>query len=147
VAVADDPVGHEAAVAAAHHAETLFIDITFLYNGVYTGQDVVGVFFGPLAAHRQGEVASIADAAARVGVEYNIAIGRQRVHFMDKTVAILRIWSAVNLDDQGVFARRVEVGRLEYPAVHRPAIRARVGDMFGSGNLQFVEQVIIERGQ
>src|SRR5579863_7567584 len=139
VAVTDEPVGHKAAVAAADHAEALLVDIALLYDGVYARQNVLRVFFGPRAAHRQREVVSIADAATRVGVEHDVAVGGQHVHFVNETIAILCVRSAVNLDDQWVLARRIEVGRLDYPPIHGPAVSAGVGDVFGRGELQLVE--------
>src|SRR5581483_735793 len=83
----------------------------------------------------------------RVGVKHDVAVGGQHVHFVNEAVAVLCIGATVNLDDERVLARGIEAGRLEYPAIHRPAVRARVGDVFGSGKLQFVEQVVVERGQ
>src|SRR5215472_6812893 len=67
------PACHEAAVAAANHPYTLLVNVALLQQAIHTDHDVQRIFLGPGASHGQSEVPSIADAAAWIGVEYNIA--------------------------------------------------------------------------
>ena len=68
--VADDPAGHEAAVAAAQHAEALRIDEIAAPERLVQARPSVGVVAAaPVADHGAGELLAVALAAARVGVE------------------------------------------------------------------------------
>ena len=89
----------------------------------------------------------IADTSARVGIEHYVAVCRQHLHLVQKAIAVLGVWPTVYLHNQRVLLRGVKVGRFENPPVHRPPLVARVRNVFGAGQLQFVEQGIIERGK
>src|SRR6266567_987764 len=126
VIMTNEPVGHKAAIAATGDAHTLLVDVAPLQQSINALHDIDGVFFAPGAAYRVGKIEAVATTAAWVGIEYDVSLRYQHLHLMKETVAVLRIGSTVDLDNQWILLRGIEVMRLEYPAIHRPTIRARV---------------------
>ena len=73
----DQPVGHEAAVAAAGDPHALLVDVSLLQQGIRASHDIERIFLAPDAAHSQGKVLAIADAASWIGVQNDIACRSQ----------------------------------------------------------------------
>src|SRR5579875_3628008 len=96
--MADEPVGHESAVAAASYAHALLIDVATFEQFIDTHHNVNGVLLAPGTAHRQRELIAIATATTRIGKEHHIALRYQHLHLVEETIAILCLWPTMNFD-------------------------------------------------
>ena len=126
----NQPVGHEAAVAAAGDAYALLVDVAATEQRIKAIHDIDGVLFAPGSAHGQGKFIPIATATTRIGIEDDIALRDEHLHLVEEAIPVLRLWPAVDLDDEGILFGRIEVGWFQYPAIHVPAIGTFVGHIF-----------------
>src|SRR6266536_2750988 len=106
------PVGHKTAIAVAYDTQTLFVNIAFFQQYIHTDQDIIGIFHSPGTSYRQNKITTVARTAARIGVEHHITAGGQQLHFMEKTIAVLRIEPAVNLYNHRILFSRIKIKRL-----------------------------------
>src|SRR6266487_2084948 len=104
VIVTDQPVRHEAAVAATGDAYALLVDVAPAQQGIETIHDIDGVLLAPCAAHGQGKFVSVATTAARIGIEDNVPLRDQHLHLVEKAIAILRLRPTVNFEDEGIYS-------------------------------------------
>src|SRR6266487_2662976 len=77
VVVANEPVGHEAAITTPGNTYTLLINIATAHDLLKPIHYVYGVLFTPGPAYCQGEFIAETTTAAWVGIEDNIAFGNQ----------------------------------------------------------------------
>src|SRR5437868_10689831 len=115
--VADDPVGENTAAAPASYSHPGGVyEITF-EDLVHSRHQILVVVAGIVVLDDVGEVLTIRRAAARIGVDDDVAFGRHPVELVGEGVAVGSVGSAVDLEDHRIFFRRAESGRLEYPAL------------------------------
>src|SRR5437867_5565769 len=131
ISVADDPIGHEPAVAAAGHIEALWVDPAECEGMIDTGHEVVIVLPAPIADARLDEPLAVRMTSARVGEQHRIATPREHVELVEERVAVCRVRPAMDLQDEGPLLRWIEPARLHEPALDRPAIRAGELDALG----------------
>ena len=135
VGVADDPVGHKAAVAAAGLADLRPVDLGVgVQHRVGEVHQVLVVGLAVMAADIHKLVVP-AVAAHRVAVEDKVAHVRPDLHLMVEDRAVGRLGAAVDIQDRRVFLFGVEVLREQHPSADRPAFafdadRLRDGDVF-----------------
>src|SRR5579872_357240 len=139
IVVADEPVGHKTPIASASHAHTLLVNVAFLQQRIHARHYIERIFCPPIAAYRESKLAAIAATATRIGVENNIALRHEQLHLVEEPIAILRIWSTVNLYNERVLFRWIKVLRLHNPAIHRPTVLAGIGHIFGRCKRQFAK--------
>jgi hypothetical protein len=142
--MADEPIGHEAAIAATDYTHALLVYVTTLEQSIYPVHDVQRILLTPGSTHGKGKLVAIATTAARVGVEDSVALSHKHLHLMEEAVAVLRLWSTVNLQYQGILFRWVEVMRLHDPAINRPPIFPLEGHIFRHCQCQFIKESIVE---
>ena len=94
------------------------------------------------------ELLAVADAAAGVGVQHDVAGGGHELLLRVEDVAVVREGAAVHLQDQRVLARRVEAGGLDDPAVHRAAVLGRCpAQLLHRAECPLAEEVRVQVGQ
>ena len=124
---AGQPRGHVAAIATAEHADSIGIaEGKLCESTVQYGKNVLDVSVAPARAGSHGVLATknclaprlLASAgAARIAHEHHKASRCLHLCFVKERFAVLRVWSAVHVEQHGVFFLRVEVLRLHDPRV------------------------------
>ena len=111
VGVADDPVGHEAAVGAAGLKEVVCVHLGITRERrVAEGHEVVKVDRAVLAANVHERAAPV--AAGGVAKDDKVATACPVLHLMVENGAVDGLGTAVNVEDDGVLFARFEVHRL-----------------------------------
>ena len=142
----NQPVGHKATIAASNNTLALLVYIALFQQGIHPGQDIQGIFDSPGSSDRQGELSTITRASARIRVEYYIAAGCKYLHFMEKAIAVLAVWPAMNLYNHRVLLRRIEIMRFENPAIYWPAINAGVWHVLRCNKRDLFNKRVVEAG-
>src|SRR5205085_4003788 len=123
IRVADDPVGHEAAVAAAGDAQPVAVYPRILrQNHVDAAHDVCVIFATPLAHDAILDLLAVAGRAARVGEEDRPAARRVYLELLIPVDAILPCGAAVNAEDHRILLAFLPAERLHEKAVNPPAV-------------------------
>src|SRR5262249_45583138 len=118
VGMADDPARHEAAVAAAEDAQTLGIDEVAPAQGlVETGHHVLVVAAAPVADHATGEFLAIAMAPAWVREDDHVAGSGVNLELVEEAVPVLRVRTAVDVQEGWVPLSRLVAERPHDPAI------------------------------
>src|SRR3989304_759575 len=94
------------------------------------------------------ELIAVAGASAGVGIEHDVIPGRHELLFDIESVSVVGEGSAVNLENQRVLSRGVEIRGLQEPALYFPAVLRRVvPDLLDIAELLSREQILVHRGQ
>src|SRR5512146_402012 len=123
------PHGHVAAVAPAGNAHAIVVHGEILGHAIHAGQDVVKVAIAEILNVGAGEGFALAVAAARVGVEHEVAhAGKQGgvEEGLGPARDVRPGRAAVDVHDEAVAAAGVVVGGIHQPALH---LGAGVGPM------------------
>src|SRR6266513_6525828 len=97
IRLGNDPVGHESAIGVTGNAESLRIDRIMSKYVIDAGHHVLVVFDAPAPAPRRPQkVFAVASGAARIRVEYGIAIGGEQLQLEIEVVAVGAVRSAVD---------------------------------------------------
>src|SRR5438067_7795832 len=146
VGVANDPVRHETAVAAAGDVYAPGVDPAHLLDVVDGGHQVLVVLTAPVADARLREPLAVGMTAARIGVEHGVTAPREHLELVEKAVAVRAVRTAVDLEHQRPLLRRLEPARLEQPALDLPAVRAGELDALGSDDAARAQQLAVHVG-
>ena len=101
-----DPVGQQAAAAAAGDAHPRLVDVALLQDLVDAGHQVLVVVARVVVLDDVAEVLAVVRAAARVRVEHDVALGGHPLELVREGVAVGGVRAAVDLEDQRVLLRR-----------------------------------------
>ena len=97
VGVADDPVGHKAAIAAPGDAQPFLIDLGILFqHTVRKGHQVV-VINGAVFSPQVGKLVAPAVSAPWVGKEHKPALAGPILHLVVEHLAVDRFRAAVDI--------------------------------------------------
>src|SRR5579883_2442795 len=118
IGVLDGPAGENAATAAAGDVKVAGIDVALGDDGVNAAVEVVEIIAGVGVVNQIGKFLAVAGAAARVGVEDDVAQGGPDLFFKIEAVAIVAERAAVDFEDKGVFFRGIEIGGMDDPALN-----------------------------
>ena len=128
VGVADHPVGHKAAVAAAGHADSGRVDLRiFCQHHVGELHQVVVVQHAVARATDVGKFVALAVAAARVTEKDKVALVGPKLHLVEKDFAVDRLRPAVDIQNGRIGLVRVVVHRLDDPAIDLDAVAVGEG--------------------
>src|SRR5262249_13139369 len=97
VAMANDPVGHVATVAATSYPESIGVESATRQRGIQPSHDVLIVLAAPVLKDGMHEHSPIACPAPRVAEDNGIAACRQQLELQEKGIPIHKGWAAVNL--------------------------------------------------
>src|SRR5438105_1495182 len=92
-------------------------------------------------------VLAVRCAAARVRVEHDVSLRGHPHELVRVRIAVRRVRAAVDLEDQWVFFGRVEIRRLEDPALNLLSIERGVPDFFRLALPDVFEEILIDVGQ
>src|SRR5439155_9906145 len=98
------------------------IDVTSLENLVDAGHQILVVVAGIMELDDVAELLAVGRAAARIGVEHDVTLGRHPVEFVRERVAVRCVRPAVYLENERIFFRRVEMRWLQDPALNPLAV-------------------------
>ena len=121
VRVADDPVGHKAAVAAAGLADPGRVDLGVLGQHRVGEVHQVDIIRVPVVAPDVHEHVVPAVAAHGVAEEDEVAQGGPNLHLMVEDRAVDGLGAPVDVQHRGVFLGGIEVSGLQNPALDLPA--------------------------
>ena len=146
VSVAQNPVGHVAAVAAAAGADAGLVHERQRLNVVHRLHDVGVDLAAPVGADLVHELLPPAGTAARVGRHHHVAGRGEQLHVPAEVEAVVpgALRAAVDEHDHGVFLRRVEAGRLDEPTLHLRALGPFDTDGLGGIHLQLGQQGVVD---
>src|SRR5579885_1249134 len=125
IGLRDAPHGHVTAVAPASKTEAVFINGRGFDGGVHASHDVAEIAVAEILHVGTGEGFALAVAAARIGLEHEVAgAGKRRGKAVHRgPIGHGRIArAAVYLHHQGVFLPGVEVAWINQPALHFVAV-------------------------
>ena len=117
VGVLDGPAGKHSATSAAGHKKIVRVDVALCRHRVHAAVQVVEVVAGIRVVNQIGEFFAIARAASRVGVQHHVAHRCPHLLFKIEAVTVVRERPAVNLQDERIFLRSVEIRRMNDPAL------------------------------
>lgn len=100
--MADDPVGHIAAVGAAGDAKPLHVDIRISVQDFIREIHQVGVVDGPISSPDIGEVIALAVGALGVAEENEKAPAGPDLHFVDEDIPVDGFGAPVDRQNPGV---------------------------------------------
>src|SRR6185437_6241676 len=147
IGAVNHPAGEDAAAAASGDEEIIGIDVALGDYGVDGGIQIVEIVAGIGVVDQIAEFFAIAGAAAGIDVDDDISGGGPDLFFDVEAIAVIGEWAAVNFEEQRIFFRGVEIGRLDEPAFDFALINGRVEPELLSGAGFFLrEQFAIERG-
>src|SRR6266576_470646 len=124
VGVTNEPVHHEATVAAPNDSQALLIDIPSLEHLINTLQNIDRRLFAPGVAYSISKVVAITNATTWVGIKDDIALRNEKLHFVEEAIPVLSMWTTMNFNDERVLSGWIEVVRLHNPAINWPAVSA-----------------------
>ena len=136
IGVADDPVGHIAAITPAGHAHVILIDpgISFQRH-IETIHDVEVIFAAPFADNAALELLAIAGRAARIRKQHRIAFRGVNLKLVIPVDAVLSGGSAVNAENQRILLACLPPDRLNEKAINVPIICALISEALDLGQL------------
>src|SRR5206468_8967018 len=89
------------------------------------------------------ELLAVGRAAARIGVEHDVTLGRHPVEFVRERVAVRCVRPAVDLKNERILFRRVEMRWLEDPPLNPLAVEAVVPDFFRRAEFERAEKSFV----
>src|SRR4029077_571497 len=123
VALADDPVGHVAAVGPSAHAHAGGVDVAGAFDQLIDRAHQVQVVLpAPVTHDLAPEPLPVPVGPARVHIEDDVAHAGEDLELVEEAPAVLGARAAVDLHDQRVEPARVVLGRLEDPALEAPPV-------------------------
>ena len=139
----DGPVGEHAAAAAAGDAQAVGIGDAAPHQLVHAGHEVLVVVARVAVLDDVAELLAVAGAAARVGIEHHVALGRHPLELVHEEVAVGRVRAAVDVEDHRVLPARLVVGRLLDPGLDLLPVEAVVEQLLGLGQAQLREELLV----
>ena len=147
IRLADRPRRQHAAAAAAGHEHVALVDEAFFQELVDAGHQVVVILARIRVVDPVAELAAVAGAAARVGVEDHVAVCGHLLPSVVEADAVHAVRTAVDVQLHGVLLGGVEVGRRDVPALDLQSIRRRVPHLRHRTELLALENVVVDRRQ
>src|SRR5262249_52909936 len=129
VCVSDHPVGKQSATTAAGYAEFLRVDIAAFDHLVDTDHEVAKIVPGIVILNNIAEVLTVRGTATRIGVKDHVALCGHPLKFVIEDPSVGGVRTTVDVEDQRILLRRVEVRRLLNPRMDFLAVEARVPDL------------------
>ncbi len=121
--LADDPVGHVAAIRTSANAHAADIDAAAsLDRLVERGHQIDVVFAAPVADDLAPEMLAVSVRSARVEVQDEVAHTGQDLELVHERPSVLPMRTAVNRQHERIGSTGIEVHGLEHPALDHPAI-------------------------
>ena len=136
----DDPVGQQAAAAAAGDAHARLVDVALLQDLVDARHQVLVVVARVVVLNDVAEVLAVVRAAARVRVEHDVALRGHPLELVREGVAVGGVRPPWISRISGYFFDGVEGRRLEDPALDLLAVEARVPDLLRLVHRQLAEE-------
>ncbi len=145
--VPDQPVGEDPAAAPPRDAEPLVVDGTAPDHLVHPRQEIESVVPRVAVLDDVAELLPVGRAAARVRVQHDVATGGHHLELVEEIPAVGGVRPAVNVEDERIFLRGVEIGGLQPPRLDFAAVEAGVLDRLGLAERQRREQLLVDVGQ
>ena len=117
IRLADDPRREHAAARTAGDEQVVGVDVALRDHRIDAGHQVVVVIARIGVVDQVAEGFAVAGAAARVGVQHDVARRREQLQLGGVVRAVGGERPAVDLEDQRIFLRLVEIGRRDHPAL------------------------------
>ena len=120
--MADNPVGHESAIAAAGNAEPFRVNVR-IFSEHFVGKfhDII-VINGAVFAVYIAKFVAAAVAAPGIAVEHEVTCVGPHLHFMVIDIAKYRTWAAMDMKYRRILFPRLIARRLHSPAVYLEAV-------------------------
>src|SRR2546430_16187569 len=144
IGVADDPVGHEPAVATPGEVEALPVDPAERERVIHAGHEVLVILSAPVANARFHEPLPVRVAPARVREKHRIPTPAEQMELVEERVSVRGVRPAVNLEHERPLLRGIEVARLHEPPFDLPAVRASELDALRSRDVPRTEELVVQ---
>lgn len=122
VGLAHDPCREDAAAAAARDEEVGRVNEATRDDVIHRGHQVVVVLARVVVVDEIAELLAVARAAARIGIDDDVARRSVRLDLGGESVAVVREGPAVDLENERILPGRVELGRLDDPSLDPPFV-------------------------
>ena len=93
------------------------------------------------------ELLAVGGAAARIGIEHDVALGGHPLKFMVEGVTVGGMRAAVDIEDQRILLAGREMGRTLHPGLDAAAVEALVPDRLRFGQVELGEQLVVNLGE
>src|SRR5271166_5036831 len=148
IGVADDPVGHESAVAAAGDAHAVLVDPGILLErGIDAGHDVLVIHAAPVVLDAALEFLAVAGGSARIAEEDRVAFSGVDLEFVVPIDAVLSGGAAVDAQDHRIFLAGFPVDGFDQEAFDVPAVGALEVEALDFGEREFVPKFFVDVGE
>ena len=141
--MANDPIGQETAAAAAGDAELFLIDAAAPNDFIHAGHQVLEIVARIFVLNDVPESLAVARAPARIRIEHDVTLRGHPLELVLEDVAVGGVRAAVDVEDERIFFRRVEIGRLLHPRLDAFPIEALVPDLFRLGQVELLEELLV----
>ena len=147
VGLADRPGRQDSAAASARDVELVRIHIPEVDHRIHPRVQVEEVVPGIRMVDQVAEFLAVRRAAARVGVQHDVAGRGHRLLLDVEAIAVVREGSAVDLEHQRVAPVGVEAGRLDDPALDlEPVVGRRPADLLDCAERLVTQDIVVHRG-
>ena len=113
----DDPAGEHAAAAAAGDVQLFRVDKALCEHGVDARVQVGEIVAGIGVVDEVSELAAVAGAPPRVGIEHDVSVRRHELFFEIEAITVIGKRPAVDLKDQGILLGGIKSRRLDDPSL------------------------------
>ena len=140
----DRPVRQEASAAAARDAEATGVHVAAPQHLVDAGHQILVVVAGVVILDDVPEILPVRRAAARIREQHDIALRCHPLELVRVGIAVGRMRTAVDFENQGVLPGRFEVRRLQNPRLNLLPVERSIPDLFRLALLDVFEEVVVD---
>src|SRR5471030_256154 len=143
--VAQNPVGHIAAVTSAGHAQPLGVHPRILFERrIHARHHVLIVHAAPIVRDAPLELLPVAGRSARIAEKNRPPLGRVDLELLIPIHAVLARRPAVNAHHHGILLARLPADRLHEKSIDVPPVRALITQAFHGGHVQSRPEIRIQ---
>src|SRR2546423_13912028 len=122
----DGPVGEHSSTASTGDSHARRVDVPTLENFIHAQHQILVVVPRIVELDDVADLLPVRRAAARIRVENDVTLGRHPQELVRERVAVRGVRTSMDLEYQRILLRRVELRRLEDPALNAFAVEALV---------------------
>src|SRR5262249_38054649 len=121
----------------------LLVDSSTPNDLIYRGHQVFEIVAWILVLDDVSELLAVAGTATRIRIEHDVSFRRHPLEFVLEDVAVGRMRSAVNIENQRILLRRIVSRLFLDPALNAFDIKAFVPDFLRLGEIELAKEPVV----